>query len=213
MLRARPRSAPSSLRRLFAPLGLASLLSLAGAGCRPAAAPDAPGATEKPAVAVSLATVIFARHGEKAADDPRDPTLSPAGEARAMALAALLARAGVTHLFASEFRRTQQTLRPLAGATGLNVAVLPAGAPQELVAAIRALPAGAIAVVAGHSNTLPAVIEALGGQLRDTVESGGQRMLPDDAYDRLFIVTLPAAPTTGQVQTLELRYGAASAAP
>ncbi|WAS91627.1 histidine phosphatase family protein [Nannocystis punicea] len=149
------------------------------------------------------------RHGEKATDDPRDPSLSPAGDARAQALAALLARAGVTHLFASEYRRTQATLRPLADATGLNVTVLPANAPQELVAAIRALPGGAIAVVAGHSNTLPALIDALGGQVRDTVDAGGQPALPDDAYDRLFVVTLPTAPSKGQTQTLELRYGEA----
>jgi len=47
--------------------------------------------------------------------------------------------------------------------------------------------------------------------VRDTVESNGQRNLPDDAYDRLFVVTAPRAPATGQVQTLELRYGAATA--
>ena len=93
-------------------------------------------------------------------------------------------------------------------ATGVTVTVLPAGAPDRLVAALRALPAGAIAVVAGHSNTLPGVIEALGGRVRDTSGSGGRRTLPDDAYDRLFVVTLPRAPATGEVQTLELRHGA-----
>lgn len=194
------RPAPS----LRAALALAVLL-----GCRPAASSDAPAAASAE-VTVSLATVIFTRHGEKATDDPRDPGLSPAGEARAQALAALLARAGVTHLFASEFRRTQATLGPLASATGATVTVVPAGAPDRLVAALRALPAGAVAVVAGHSNTLPGVIAALGGRVPDTSVSGGQEMLADDAYDRLFVVTLPLAPATGEARTLELRYGAAS---
>ncbi|PCC68903.1 Histidine phosphatase superfamily (branch 1) [Nannocystis exedens] len=205
MRRARPRLTPPS-RRLFASLGLASLLSLAWTACKPAAAPEAPPSADEPAVPVALTTAIFVRHGEKAADDPRDPSLSPAGEARAQALADLLARAGVTHLFASEYRRTQATLRPLADASDLQITVLPAAAPQELVAALRALPAGAVAVVAGHSNTVPALIGALGGQVRDTVDAGGQPALPDGAYDRLFFVTLPAAPASGPTQTLELRY-------
>ncbi|MFY0534577.1 histidine phosphatase family protein [Nannocystis pusilla] len=71
------------------------------------------------------------RHGEKAADDPSDPSLSPAGEARAKALAELLGHAGVTHLFASEYRRTQATLRPLADAAGLQITVLPAAARRS----------------------------------------------------------------------------------
>lgn len=194
----------NALVRAGASLALAVLL-----GCRPQTSPDAPAATTSD-VSVSLATVIFTRHGEKATDDPRDPSLSPAGEARAQALAALLARAGVTHLFATELRRTQATLGPLASATGVTVTVLPAGAPEQLVAALRALPAGAIAVVAGHSNTLPAIIEALGGRVRDTAASGGRKTLPDDAYDRLFVVTLPRASARVEAQTLELRYGAAS---
>ncbi|MDC0716744.1 histidine phosphatase family protein [Nannocystis bainbridge] len=193
-----------SRRRLGAALGLAGLLALPTSACKPATPSTAPASAPEPEAAVALTTVLFTRHGEKATDDPRDPGLSPAGEARAQALAALLVRAGVTHLFASEYRRTQATLRPLADATGVQIAVLPAGAPQELVAALRALPAGAVAVVAGHSNTVPGLVEALGGQVRDTVESGGQPNLPDDAYDRLFVVTLPGA--RGQVHTLELRY-------
>ncbi|MDC0669236.1 histidine phosphatase family protein [Nannocystis radixulma] len=213
-----PRSATSPLFRPFAQLGLSSLLALTFAACKPAASSQAPAAGEKleaadkPEAAAPRMTVILVRHGEKATDDPRDPGLSPAGEARARALAALLAQAGVTHLFASEYRRTQATVAPLAGATGLEVVALPANAPQELVTALRALPAGAIAVVAAHSNTVPAIVEALGGQVRDTVESNGQRMLPDDAYDRLFIVTLAGTPATDPPQTLELRYGAASPA-
>ena len=60
-------------------------------------------------------TVFLVRHAEKAKDDPRDPTLSDAGRRRAEALDALLVRVDVTHLFATEYKRTQQTLEPLAG--------------------------------------------------------------------------------------------------
>lgn len=182
--------------------------------CKPAAAPapaQAPDATSSQPQAAAT-TVIVVRHGEKAADDPRDPSLAPAGEARARALAQLLAQAGVTHLFATEFRRTQATLRPLADATGREIAVVPAADGQALLAAIRALPAGSVAVVAGHSNTVPGLVDALGGAARGAVSGPAGPQLPDDAYDRLFVLVVPSAPRASTA-TLELRYGSAATAP
>lgn len=177
--------------------------ALACAVVPPAAAPR----PETPATANAGlgATVILVRHGEKATDDPRDPSLSPAGEARARALAAQLAAAGVTHCFASEFRRTQATLGPLVAASGCLLTVIPAADSGALVAALRGLPAPAVAVVAGHSNTLPAVVRGLGGTVRGTVDSPSGPLLPDDAYDRLFVVQLVGADQPAP--TLEIRYG------
>jgi phosphohistidine phosphatase SixA len=198
-------SSPPSPRLPLIPAALGvSLLLLA---CKPAMTSVADTAKPEPAadtVAARPTTVILVRHGEKAGDDPRDPSLSAAGEARARALARLLARAGVTHLFASEYRRTQATLRPLAGAIGLEPAIVPAADGAALLAAIAALPAGSVAVIAGHSNTLPALVTGLGGEVHGAIASASGPQLPDDAYDRLFMVILPAR---GQVQTLELRYG------
>ena len=185
---------------------LAAALPLLLLACTPAAATSAAD-TVRPepaadAIAARPTTVILVRHAEKGDDDPRDPGLSPGGEGRARALAGMLAQAGVTHLFASEFRRTQATLRPLAGAAGREIVVFPAADRPALVAAIEALPAGSVAVVAGHSNTVPALVTALGGEIRGTVASPAGPLLPEDAYDRLFLVVIPAR---GEVQTLELR--------
>lgn len=195
----RPRTRPAR-----AALALPLLLL----ACRPAAAtPASTTAVPEPAtdpIAARPTTVILVRHAEKADDDPRDPSLSPRGEARARALAGLLAQAGVTHLFASEFKRTQATLRPLASATGRPLVVVPAADGAALVAAIQALPAGSVAVVSGHSNTVPTLVSGLGGALRGTVASPTGPLLPDEAYDRLFLLVVPAR---GEVQTLELRYG------
>lgn len=194
---------PSRLRaRLAAALALPLLLI----ACTPAAATSAAD-TVRPepavdAIATRPTTVFLVRHAEKGDDDPRDPGLSPVGEGRARALAGMLAQAGVTHLFASEFRRTQATLRPLATAAGREIVVFPAADPAALVAAIEALPAGSVAVVAGHSNTVPALVTAIGGEVRGTVASPAGPLLPADAYDRLFLVVIPAR---GEVQTLELR--------
>ena len=200
---------PTLLRRL--------LLAAPLFACAPAvaqtpapAAPEAQAGPQPSAARAAPTTVILVRHGEKAADDPKDPGLSPIGEARARSLAALLAGAGVTHCFATELRRTQATLRPLAAAAGLEISVVPAADPRALVAALRGLPPGSVAAVAGHSNTVPAIVAALGGRARGTVDGPAGPMLPDDAYDRLFVVTVPAAqgePAT----TLELRYAVAPA--
>lgn len=160
-------------------------------------------------------TVFLTRHGEKAADDPKDPTLSPAGTARAAALAESLEGVRVTHLFASEFKRTQATLAPLAQRRGLTVTVVPAQAAAELVAQLRALPAGSVAVVAGHSNTVPRLVEALGGTIDGLgdglIDGPAGRMLPDAEYGRLMAVVLPPPEAADRKPraTLRLHYGAA----
>ena len=61
-------------------------------------------------------------------------------------------------------------------------------------------------VVAGHSNTAPALVSAPGGEPRGTVAGLSGPSLPDDAHDRVFVVIRPAR---GDVQTLELRQSAA----
>jgi len=199
-----PLASPSLLRVRLLRTALPLLLVACKPAMTPTADPTLPGPAADP-LAARPTTVILVRHGEKADDDPHNPNLSPAGEARARALARLLGHAGITHLFASEFRRTRATLRPLATATGLAPAILPAADRAALLAAIAALPAGSVAVVAGHSNTLPALVLALGGEVHGTIASPTGPHLPDDAYDRLFMVILPPR---GEVQTLELRFGA-----
>ena len=188
-------------------LASSPLLLLLLLACRPEAPPTTAPTAALPVrddAGARATTVILVRHGEKASDDPRDPSLSPAGEARAHALARLLGHAGVTHLFASEYRRTQATLRPLADASGHPLVIVPAADGAALLAAIAALPAGAVAAVAGHSNTVPGLVTALGGEVRGATASPSGPQLPDDAYDRLFVVTVPAR---GRAGTLELRYG------
>ncbi|MBM4014552.1 MAG: histidine phosphatase family protein [Planctomycetes bacterium] len=175
--------------------------------------------------------VFLVRHAEKAPAPPKDPPLTAAGAARADALRDLLADTGVTHLFASEFARTQATVAPLAQQLGKEVAVVGAAKPDELLARLRALPAGAVAVVAGHSNTIPALARALanGGGTHDlaatraaidtvlagTTQGNSGEQFPDDEYGRLIELVLAppaadasagAAPTL--LRALRLHVGA-----
>lgn len=189
-----PLRLPLALAGLFAAL----LLLVATGPARGAAAGPAPSAPR---------TVILVRHAEKASDDARDPSLSEAGLARAEALARLLGHAPVTRLLASEFRRTRDTLAPLARLRGLAVEVIPAGAPERWAHELGEAPAGATLVVAGHSNTLPALAQSLGVTLPDLEPDAQGARLRDDEYDRLFVLTLPAPGAETAATVLELRYG------
>ncbi len=164
---------------------------------------DAP--AEEDASSQRPVTVIAVRHAEKGADDPRDPSLSEEGTQRAAALAKLLSHAGVTHVFSTDYRRTQATVTPLATQLELEVEEYN---PRDLVGfseKLKALPPGSVAVVSGHSNTTPGLVVALGGAPEGVKEGRGGPVLGEDEYDRLFLVTSPKG--EGVVSLVELRYG------
>jgi len=154
-------------------------------------------------------TVFLVRHAEKDQDDTRDPALSDKGRQRATRLAGQLAQAGVTHLYATQFKRTQQTLAPLAKQTGVEVAVVQAQDPGEQLRLLHELAAGSLAVVAGHSNTIPGLVCDLGGRPEDLDCSESGRALDEKEYDRLYLLLLPPpdAADRSPLRTLSLRYG------
>lgn len=126
-------------------------------------------------------TIILVRHAEKQSDE-KDAVLSELGHARARCLAHTLGDAAITHAFTTEFQRTQETLAPLVAKHQLTPIVIAAEKSDDLVANLRGLPPAAIAVVAGHSNTIPDVL----------VELGIERLaFGHDDYDWMFVVGLP----------------------
>lgn len=151
-----------------------------------------------PVVAQSQPTTVFVvRHAEKGSDG-QDPSLTDAGRARAAALAQMLGDAGITAVYTSQFKRTMETGAPLAEKAGVTAQVIGAGKNDELVAAIRALPAGSKVLVASHSNLVPVIVEKLSGQ--KVTE------LTEADYDRIYVVTLGQQGGT----VLYLHYGAPS---
>lgn len=195
--------------RLLPRLLLACLAALALAPRQDA--PPAPGASVLEAV--EPVVVFLVRHAEKGTDDPQDPTLAEAGTQRADELARVLGNAGVTHLFSTEYQRTQGTLAPLAAAIGVDVEIVGARSFDRQVERLLALEPGSVAVVAGHSNTVPALVRSLA---RATDSSSGRDLtanLLEGEYDALFQVILPpAGRRTGEgawsPTIVELRYGA-----
>lgn len=150
-------------------------------------------------------TVVLVRHAETTGEGAQR-VLSDEGRQRAAALGRLLGHAGVTHLYSSPYARTRQTLGPLAAATKLKVVEVSPREAGRQVELLAGLPPGSLAVVAGHSNTVPDLVAALGGEVGDREDSPHGAVIAEDQHDRLFVVTLPgvagAAPGT-----LELRVG------
>ncbi len=118
----------------------------------------------QPQTEPAAASFLVVRHAEKGSDDPRDPALSATGTARAQRLAATLADVPLVAVYATAYRRTQQTARPSAEAHGLAVTTYDANASAADVAAqLRARHRQGAVLVVGHSNTVPAIAAALCG--------------------------------------------------
>lgn len=145
-------------------------------------------------------TVILVRHAEKA-DASADPVLSAAGQARATALAVALSDADLTHVLVSPLQRTRLTaeLSAQAHAVTPEVFSFEGGTDahiQRIAERIRALPADAVVLVVGHSNTVPLIATALG-------ETGASEMR-DCEYDRLIVVSVQK---DGDSPAVIARYG------
>ena len=90
-----------------------------------------------------------------------DPELNAAGQARAEELRHVLADTGVEAIFVTRFQRSQWTARPVAADLGLLPSVI--DEVDAVVAAIGGLPASSVALVVGHTDTLPKITAGLGG--------------------------------------------------
>ncbi len=146
-----------------------------------------------------VTTVILVRHAEKKIEPSNpDPDLTPAGDARAQELARVFANAGITKIFATQFKRTQQTAKPLSDRTGVPVTVLDAKQTDEVVKQVIASRGGTI-FVAGHNNTVPAIVSELSGEQVPVI--------PESEYDNLFVVTIYRF---GKAKVLKMKYGAES---
>jgi broad specificity phosphatase PhoE len=151
-----------------------------------------------PAVARAQKIVFVVRHAERAdagagmagMTAQPDPPLSAAGMARARKLAGLLADAGITAIYTTEFLRTQQTAQPLADRLKIAEQHLSSKDTAGLVAAIRRQHPQDVVLVVGHGNTVPDIIRAFGGPAIT---------LGDNEYDNLFIVV----PATGAMTRIK----------
>lgn len=105
---------------------------------------------------------VLVRHAEKATDDPKDPTLSEAGMARAKRLAVSLADARVVAAYATKYRRTQLMAAPTSMSHHLDLQTYDASLPAtDLARQLREAHRTGTVLVVGHSNTIPALAAVL----------------------------------------------------
>jgi broad specificity phosphatase PhoE len=147
-------------------------------------------------------TILFVRHAETDAAMAAggDPPLNARGRARAELLADFLqdvdVLAGVDAIYASEFRRTQETAAPLAKRLNIEVEIAD---PYDVAGFIKNVlhrHKGDIVLVVSHSDVIAPLVEEL----------HGHQNLPEMAsedFDDLYIVSVP---WWGKVKTLRLPY-------
>jgi phosphohistidine phosphatase SixA len=147
-----------------------------------------------------VTTVILVRHAEKKLEPNNpDPDLTPDGLARAQEIARVFGNAGINTIFATQYKRTQQTVKPLSDRTGVPVTILDSNQGDELVKRIQTSLRGQTIFISGHNNTVPAIASALSGETFQNI--------PDTEYDNLFIVTVYRF---GKAKVLKLKYGKGS---
>ncbi len=137
-------------------------------------------------------TIYLVRHAEKEAGE--NPSLTPAGEARAAALVKRLGDKPITRVFSTDTRRTRQTAAPFADTLGINVEIYDGKALPAFATQLRATP-GTILVV-GHSNTTPELVTLLGGE-------AGEPIIEASEFDRLYELHVSG----NRVETTVSRYG------
>ena len=144
--------------------------------------------------------VVLVRHAERADAPPGDVALSDTGRVRAEELAIALAEVRLDTIITTQFRRTRDTAAPLTRELKLTPVIVQAGddPPSHARAVAAAVRAGGQSVlVVGHSNTVPAIIAALGGPAMEE--------LCDSEYSSLFtLVLVPGQPA----RLVQSHYGA-----
>jgi len=128
--------------------------------------------------------VVLVRHGEKQPAPADDPSLSEAGVRRAAALDSALRDVVPSTIVVSTRKRTVETAAVVARRSGVTptVITLDGGGATHIRAVAEAVQrARGVVLVVGHSNTVPAIVTALGGpKLPD---------LCDASYATLFLLT------------------------
>jgi broad specificity phosphatase PhoE len=136
--------------------------------------------------------IILLRHAEKDSVG-KDPDLSTIGKKRAEKLPTLFKDTKPDLFYATPFTRTQQTLAPWSNQTGKAIETYD---PENLAAFAEEVrrQSGKTIVIAGHSNTTPALVNLL-------LHSEKYQPLNEQVYNRIWVVTIQNGVTTEKTMT------------
>lgn len=149
-----------------------------------------------PAVSAQKKTIILLRHAEKDLSpgaSAADPDLSAEGKARAERLITALRKYKPSAMYATEYKRTQQTAAPLAAKSGLTVERYDPRKLKDFEASLRGSKSRHIVVV-GHNNTTPALVNMF-------LHQEQFKQLPESEYSKIFILKFRK---NGSLKRLEL---------
>jgi broad specificity phosphatase PhoE len=136
--------------------------------------------------------VFIVRHAEKLDNTPYS-VLSPDGHKRAAVLRDQLQDKKIDLIFATPFKRTQETAGPLAQALNKAPLIYRNNAEDSIANIIKANKDKNILLV-GHSGNIPAIIEKITGNKI--------RPLSEQEYDNLYIIEFKK----GKISLVEKKY-------
>jgi 2,3-bisphosphoglycerate-dependent phosphoglycerate mutase len=108
-------------------------------------------------------TLILLRHAKKVSDGTDDPNLNAKGVERAKRLAEILKDTKIGGIYSTDFKRTRQTVQPLADVKNLEIDTYEPYQESELKDILHKH-RGETVVVCGHSNNIPWTANLLTGK-------------------------------------------------
>jgi broad specificity phosphatase PhoE len=146
-------------------------------------------------------TIVLVRHAEKQIGTIDDAPLTPQGEQRAARLAQMFGDGEsfgrVQKIYITDTKRSQQTAEDLAQRLNLKPVVVEAGTTANALAArVLSENRGGLALVVGHSNTVPQLVASL-------AHVGKVPPIGEEEFDTIYVVTVP---TIGRASVLRLKY-------
>lgn len=124
-------------------------------------------------------SIYLLRHAEKQKSSENDPSLTKRGIQRAEKIAEYLSTKNIERLFSTNYRRTLETLTPLA--KRLNLKLENYDPSQLELFAQKLRNTSSNLVIVGHSNTTPLLVKLLGGKDLGNIS--------EEEYDRLYHLT------------------------
>ena len=145
----------------------------------------------QPSLAQEQLKLFLVRHAEKV-DQSQQSALTELGERRALAIAEILEPEPLKYIYATPFNRAMLTAEPAADFHQLSVAQYDGNTLQEFAEQLRQLEG--VALVVGHSNTTPILVNHLVGT--------DFQSLDENIYDRVYVVTIDGE----GIAQLEMRF-------
>lgn len=137
-------------------------------------------------------TIVLVRHAEKADGTSQDPELSAAGKERAQRLVKKINKYRPKEIYSTDFKRTKDTVQPLAIKRHLQIQTYDARNPKALADKIMASKQKRF-VISGHSNTVPGLANVL-------AKKELFKNLDDSEYGAIWVIRIKK----GQLQKVEI---------